>query len=78
VDEFQVVLTRQDLRDPFSMDEMLVRVATERADRDALAAMVVGAAADAVGVRPRVEFAALDDIYDPARQAKAERLVDRR
>ncbi len=78
VDEFQVVLTRQDLRDPFSMDEMLVRVATKRADRDALAAMVVGAAADAVGVRPRVEFAALDDIYDPARQAKAERLVDRR
>lgn len=78
VDEFQVVLTRQDPRDPFSMDEMVVRVATAWADRDALAAMVVRAAAGAVGVRPRVEFVALDDVYDPARQAKAERLVDRR
>jgi hypothetical protein len=31
-----------------------------------------------VRVRPRVEFTTADDIYDPARQAKAERLVDRR
>lgn len=54
VDEFQVVLTRQDPEDPFSMDEMAVRV------------------------RPRAEFTTADAIYDPARQAKPERLVDRR
>ena len=78
VDEFQVVLARQDPADPYSMDEMIVRVASPRSDRDALAAAVVEAAQGAVQVRPRVEFAAATDIYDPARHAKAERLVDRR
>ncbi|HAM55544.1 MAG TPA: hypothetical protein DCQ64_09115 [Candidatus Rokubacteria bacterium] len=78
VDEFQVVLTRQDPRDPFSMDEMVLRAATTRADRDALATTLVTAAAVAVGVRPRVEFVTANEIFDPARHAKAERLVDRR
>ena len=78
VDEFQVVVGRQDPADPFSMDEMVVRVATPRPDREAFAAAIVQAAAEAVGVRPRVEFAAAREIYDPARQPKAVRLVDRR
>lgn len=46
--------------------------------REALAAAVVEAAARASGVKPAVEFVAASAIYDPARQAKAERLVDRR
>jgi phenylacetate-CoA ligase len=78
IDEFQVVLTRQDPGDPFSMDEMIVRVASARADHGPLAADVVAAAAGAVGVRPRVEFATASEIYDPTREAKATRLVDRR
>ena len=78
VDEFQVVLRRQDAADPFSMDELVVRVATTRADRHALATQLVTAAQTAVRVRPRVEFTTADDIYDPAKQTKAERLVDRR
>jgi phenylacetate-CoA ligase len=78
IEEFQVVLAKQDPDDPFSMDEMIVRVATVRMDREAVGTQVVRAAQDAVRVRPRVEFTTADDIYDPARQAKAERLVDRR
>lgn len=78
VDEYQVVLARQDSADPFSMDEMIVRVASARNDRDALAQAVVEAAQGAVRVRPRVEFAAASEIYDPALEAKATRLVDRR
>lgn len=78
VDEFQVVLAKQNPADPFSMDEMIVRIATQRGDHEVLAALVVDAARQAVSIRPRVEFAAANDIYDPARQAKAERLVDRR
>lgn len=77
VDEYQVVLARQDPKDPFSMDEMIVRVASPRTDREALAQAVVDAAQSAVRVRPRVEFAAAADIYDPT-QTKATRLVDRR
>jgi len=78
VDEFQVVLARRDPGDPHSMDEMVVRAATGRGDRDALAAALVAAAASAVGVRPRVEFAKAEEIYDPGREAKATRLVDLR
>ena len=78
VDEYQVVLMRQDVNDPFSMDEMVVRVASPRPDRDALAQAVIDAAQGAVRVRPRVEFTRSTDIYDPARDAKAARLIDRR
>ncbi len=78
VDEFQVVLTKQDLQDPFSMDEMVVRVASERTDRDALTSSLVNAAQRAVGVRPRIEFVAANAIYDPGRDAKSTRLIDER
>ena len=78
VDEFQIVVGKQDSNDAFSMDEMIVRVASTRTDRDALAAAVVTAAQGAVQVRPRVEFAAAREIYDPAAQTKAVRLIDRR
>ena len=78
VDEYQVVLARVDPADPFSMDEMIVRVASPRTDREALTQAVINAAQDAVRVRPRVEFAVATDLYDPARDAKATRLVDRR
>lgn len=78
VDEYQVVLARVDAADPFSMDEMIVRVASPRTDREALTQAVIDAAQGAVRVRPRVEIAAAADIYDPARDTKATRLVDRR
>ncbi len=78
VDEYQVVLARVDASDPFSMDEMIVRVASPRADRAALTQALIDAAQGAVRVRPRIELTAAGDIYDPARDAKATRLIDRR
>ena len=73
-----MVLARQDPNDPYSMDEMIVRVASPRTDRDDLMSAVMEAAQRAARVRPRIEFATASDIYDPAKQAKAARLVDRR
>lgn len=78
VDELQVVIKRVDAKDPFSMDEMLVRLATHCADRDALADAVAARAQEAVRVRPRVEFAEARDIYDPDEQTKATRFIDTR
>lgn len=78
VDEFQVVLTKQDLQDPFSMDEMIVRVASGRPDREVLSDALTAAAQRAVGVRPRVEFVAANAIYDPGQEAKSTRLIDER
>jgi phenylacetate-CoA ligase len=78
VDEIQVVVQRSDMNDPFSMDELLIRLATHAPDRDTLAAQISERVRDAVRVRPRVEFAEARDIYDPASQTKASRFVDRR
>ncbi len=78
VDEFQVVLTKQDRHDPFSMDEMVLRVASERPDRQGLSEAMISAAQRAVGVRPRIEFVAANEIYDPGQDAKSKRLIDER
>jgi phenylacetate-CoA ligase len=77
VREFQVVL-RKPADDPFGMDEMVVRVAPSGGEQAAIERQVIAAAQAAAGVRPRVEFARADEIFDPARQAKAVRFVDAR
>ena len=77
VQELQVVVRRNDPADPYSMDEMLVRLACSSADREAVSEMVVARTQEAVGVRPRVEFANPMDIYDP-KQAKSVRFLDQR
>ena len=78
IDEFQVVIGRLDEADPHSMDEMVVRVACDPALREALGREVITRAQSTVQVRPRVEYVEAAEIYDPARQTKAVRFVDRR
>jgi phenylacetate-coenzyme A ligase PaaK-like adenylate-forming protein len=78
VDEFQVVVQPENAADPHSMDEMVVRLACAPAAREALAQEVVARSVAAVQVRPRVEFVEAAAIYDPGRQTKAARFVDRR
>lgn len=78
VEEFQVVIRREDEADPYSMDEMVVRVACDPALRDTVGAEVAACAAAAVQVRPRIEYVEAAEIYDPGRQTKATRFVDRR
>jgi hypothetical protein len=43
-----------------------------------LAKKIAASTQAAVQVRPRVEFAAAAEIYDPAKQAKAVRFTDER
>jgi phenylacetate-coenzyme A ligase PaaK-like adenylate-forming protein len=78
LEEFQVVVRRQDAGDPYSMDEMIVRAACAPAARDQIERTVVSRVSAAVQVRPRVEFAPAAEIYDAGRQAKATRFIDER
>lgn len=84
LDEYQVLIRRENPADPHSADQMVVRVAVRgdseatAAEREALGATVVARAQGAVQVRPRVEFALARDIYDPGRQTKAVRFRDER
>jgi len=78
IEEFQVVLGRIDPADPFSMDEMVLRVEARTTELDTLAAQLISAAQAAVQVRPRVVFESPRTIYDHSAQVKSARLVDRR
>ncbi len=77
LDEFQVVVAKQDAADPFSMDELVVRVET-RAEKAVMAEAVSAATQAAIGVRPRVVFEPPRAIYDPSAHTKATRFVDQR
>jgi len=76
MEEFQVVVRRENNADPLSMDELVVRIAG--ADQGGLAELVMTKARDAVRVRPRIEFVDAKEIYDVGRQTKAARFVDQR
>jgi phenylacetate-CoA ligase len=78
LDEFQVVVRKADEADPHSGDELVVRVACSPSSRNFLEEKVAACTAATSQVRPRVEFVAATEIYDPARQTKAARFVDRR
>lgn len=78
IEEFQVLIQRENEADPYSMDEMLVRVACAPALRATVAQEIAARAVAAVQVRPRVEYVEAVEIYDPGRQTKATRFVDRR
>ncbi len=78
VDELQVVVGNVNAADPFSGDDLVVRVATRAADRAVLAENIVQRVQDAVRLRPRVEFVEGLSIYEPGVQTKAVRFIDRR
>ncbi|WP_431285082.1 phenylacetate--CoA ligase family protein [Humitalea sp. 24SJ18S-53] len=77
LDEFQVVVDRMDPADPFSMDELILRIAP-RGEPIAASAAVLAAVQATIGVRPRVVVEERLAIYDPSRETKAVRFVDRR
>jgi phenylacetate-CoA ligase len=78
IEEFQVVIQRQDARDPYSMDEMVVRIACRAELREQVTSAVESKAAEVTRVRARVEIVDAALIYDAGRQTKATRFVDRR
>lgn len=75
IEELQVVVQRQDPRDPHSMDEVVVRVAARSDDPELLSTEIVRRAQDAIRVRPRVEFV---EAQNAAARTKAVRFLDRR
>ena len=78
VEEFQVVIRRENDADPHSMDEMVVRVACAPELRSFVEQEFTARAVATVQVRPRIEYVAAAQIYDPGRQAKATRFLDER
>ncbi|MCC7347546.1 MAG: AMP-binding protein [Variibacter sp.] len=78
IDEYQIVIRPQDAADPFSMDELLVRLAARPDRHAALAEAVAAETVRTAHVRPRIEFVDRDDIFDPTSGAKPRRVIDQR
>jgi len=79
VKEYQIVFTKKDPEDPFSLDELVVKVAEEESyDRQKLEQDIQTKLITAVEMRPRVEFVSMKEIYDPTVALKAYRVIDLR
>ncbi len=78
LDEYQVVIQKSDPSDPFSMDELVLRVAAPAAARDRVVQDVAARTLSATQIRARVEVVEANAIFDPVKDPKAQRVVDRR
>jgi len=78
VEEYQIVVRPTDETDPFSMDELVIRLAVSPAMMEMVSAEVVDRATQTAHVRPRIEIVERNDIFDPLTASKPRRVVDLR
>lgn len=78
LDEYQIVIRPEIADDPFSLDEMLIRVALSGAASSDAAEQIVAKAMQLTNVRPRIELAERNEIFDPLQAPKPRRIVDLR
>jgi len=77
IEEFQVVLTTVDPEDPYSMDEMIIRLAVPGPEKETLEKEIIQRVKTATGVKPLLEFMDKDKIYD-GQKMKIIRVIDLR
>lgn len=77
IEEYQIVVRPLDPNDEFSLDDLVIRLAGS-ADREETASAVIERATRLVHVRPRIEFADRDAIFNPLTESKPRRVVDSR
>lgn len=78
VEEYQIVFRKVDPADPYSMDELVLKIAAPNADQEALRREIVTEIRDAVRVGPAVEFVSQESIFVPGDTMKARRIIDER
>lgn len=77
VEEYQIVLRGSGADDPLGPDELVLRLALA-GDAAAKAARVAEEVRALTHLRPAIELASRDAIFDPTREAKPRRLHDLR
>lgn len=78
IEEYQIVFTKEQRDDPYSPDQLLVRVAARPEQHERVRAELVTKVAEAAEMRPLIEFAGMSDIFDPTKTLKSTRVVDMR
>jgi phenylacetate-coenzyme A ligase PaaK-like adenylate-forming protein len=79
VTEYQVVFTKKDPNDPYSPDELIIKVGrTGSRPEEEIASELEQRVQRAVEMRAKIEFVELSEIFDPTVALKAMRIVDLR
>jgi phenylacetate-CoA ligase len=78
LDEYQIVVAPQDAADPFSMDELIIRLAPSAGQTAEIEASVINEVLKLTNLRPTVQIVERDAIYDPLIAAKPRRILDLR
>jgi phenylacetate-coenzyme A ligase PaaK-like adenylate-forming protein len=78
LEEYQIVVSSEDLADPFSPDVLKVRISAREGSVAEMPDTVSGIVTKLSNLRPKIEEAKRDEIFDPTTMAKPKRIVDER
>ena len=79
IEEYQIVFTKEDRKDPLSGDKLQIRVAIANgASKEDVERQVVARSRRAVEMTPEVVFVEMGEIFDPTKTLKSQRVVDER
>lgn len=79
IEEYQIIFTKEQKDDPYSADQLLVRVAAPAAEQERVRSQLAAKVVEAAEMRPLIEFVNnMSDIFDPTKTLKSTRVVDMR
>jgi len=79
IEEYQIIFTKEQKDDPYSSDQLLVRVATPPDQQERVRTQLAARVVEAAEMRPLIEFVGnMSDIFDPTKTLKSTRVVDLR
>ncbi|SEQ49120.1 phenylacetate-CoA ligase [Devosia sp. YR412] len=78
LEEYQIVVTSESATDPFSPDVLKVRLAPVEGKGEGIGTDIAGLVTKLTNLRPEIEIAKRDEIFDPVAMAKPKRIVDLR
>lgn len=78
LEEYQIVVTSESATDPFSPDVLLVRLAPVDGKGESIGPEIASLVTTLTNLRPQIEIAKRDEIFDPVVMAKPKRIVDLR
>ena len=77
VQEYQIIFTKKDLEDPYSLDDLIVKIAPEDGfDTKKMETEIQTKLMTAVEMRAKIEFVSMEEIFDPTVSLKAYRVLD--
>jgi len=79
IEEYQIIFTKEQKDDPYSADQLLVRVAAPATEQERVRSQLAAKVVEAAEMRPLIEFVNnMSDIFDPTKTLKSTRVVDLR